>query len=514
MKTLLRLFRLKPYGNQLIDGMAELWLLLAAVNIAAIAICDAIAWAYFGYTTAHGYAAYIAAALAGVIVFTLVGSLDAMFIMHDRSRKRTGLLHRDHLAFAARVVLVVLTFTVTAPFLTQLFFARDIQASIARHNEQRIAAKRAQIERSFDDRINESRAFLSLRQGDLEKEIAGSGASGLYGKGPTAAAIENEIAHLQRDMSATERMKAAELQSFDDNPARYGVDVLREGPETRARAVAELEKSASFRATQRTIKAFLLFMFLGLVCLKLFQPESVRIYYSAQLQSAYTRLKSGVFDNWIDSREHGEMTPVRFADWYENDQQVRDVTDRLRDQTALAVERLRAQEDAVRVLHDTLQQDIARMNAGLAASTETNDAVEHELLAREQELSALTAKIAEEQQALEDFRYDLAGDLPLRDQQLLIATRSKTMSKLAEHRAEAVRINATVTRLRHRLESSRTYEQQLRSSLDGANTEIAALSQALQTARQRRLADILAESNDQLSIPHVPRAGQRPQPST
>ena len=89
LKTLSRLFTLKPYGNHLIDGMTELWLFLAAVNIVSIALCDAIAWAYFGYTTSQGAAAYITAGLAGIIVFTLVGSLDAMFIMHDRS-ERTG----------------------------------------------------------------------------------------------------------------------------------------------------------------------------------------------------------------------------------------------------------------------------------------------------------------------------------------------------------------------------------------------------------------------------------------
>ncbi|HEX6178043.1 MAG TPA: hypothetical protein VF057_06765, partial [Thermoanaerobaculia bacterium] len=86
-RTLSKLFRLKPYDNHLVDGMAELWLFLAAINIASIALCDAIAWAYFGYTTAQGIAAWLAAALAGAVVFALVGSLDAMFVMQDRARR-------------------------------------------------------------------------------------------------------------------------------------------------------------------------------------------------------------------------------------------------------------------------------------------------------------------------------------------------------------------------------------------------------------------------------------------
>src|SRR5688500_11810781 len=189
LRTLFRLFTLKPYGNQLVNGVTETWLLLAAINILSIAFCDAVAWAYFGYTTAHGTAAYAAAALAGLIVFTLVGSLDAMFVMHDRSER--GTLARQRLAIAARVVLVILTFAVTAPFLAQLFFARDIEASIKRRNEQTIAAKRSKIA-----------AQLGARQNDFEKEIAGTGASGRFGRGPTAAAIERDVDALQSELTA------------------------------------------------------------------------------------------------------------------------------------------------------------------------------------------------------------------------------------------------------------------------------------------------------------------------
>src|SRR5688572_29092093 len=160
--------------------MAELWLILAALNIASIAICDAIAWGYFGYTTADGFAAYLAAALAGIIVLVLVGSLDAMFVMHDRSRSDRR-VRRDHLAIGARIILVILTFTVTAPFLTQLFFARDIEANIRRRNEATIAAKRAEVAAGFDSRISAFRTGLTTRQRDLENEIAGSGASRRYG---------------------------------------------------------------------------------------------------------------------------------------------------------------------------------------------------------------------------------------------------------------------------------------------------------------------------------------------
>ncbi|HEU4520454.1 MAG TPA: DUF4407 domain-containing protein, partial [Thermoanaerobaculia bacterium] len=188
-ETLSRLFTLRPYGDHLVDGVARLWLVLASINILSIAFCDAVAWGYFAYTTAQGLAAYTAAAIAGLIVFMLVGSVDAMFVMHDRSQWRW----REYAAIGARIALVILTFTVTAPFLTQLFFARDIEASILRRNEQSIAAKRMEVSANLDRSIAAIGERMTARRRDLEREIAGSGTSGRYGRGPTAAAIEREI---------------------------------------------------------------------------------------------------------------------------------------------------------------------------------------------------------------------------------------------------------------------------------------------------------------------------------
>ena len=188
------------------------------------------------------------------------------------------------------------------------------------------------------------------------------------------------------------------------------------------------------------------------------------------------------------------MTPVRFADWYENDQADRDVTDRLRDQTALAIERLKAQEDAVRVLQDALRLDIGRMNDDLAAAAKVSDELEQELAAAQHELDVLTAKIAEEQQQVADFSYDVADELTLRDQQMLISSRNKTVRNLAEHRAAAARLSTTVRRLTQRLESNRALEEGLRNAMTTAGEEASVLAKTLHEARQRRLGDILAAS--------------------
>lgn len=515
-KTAGKLFRLKPYGNNLVDGVTELWLLFASLNILSIALCDAVAWAYFGYTTASGMAAWVAAAVAGLIVFVLVGSLDAMFVMHDRSNRQRKivedeaglsaklgrLFRRDRVAVLARVILVILTFTVTAPFLTQLFFSRDIAANIQSRNEQRLGEARATIVRNADAQIAALRSERARRSGDLEREIAGTGASGRYGDGPTAAAIRGELATLDAKIGATEAAKESEVRAFDHALAtpdllagRYGIDLVREGPDTRAKVIAELEQSPPFRSTQRAIKAFLLFMFLGLLCLKLFQPESVRIYYSGHLQAAYRRMQAGIFNHRLHPQEHPHaagMSPIRFADWYENDQLLHDETDRLRDQTALAIERLKAQEEAVLVLQETLRKELARIDADLSESSRTGEEIERKVLAARHELSLLNARVADAKQQLGDFRYDAVEELSLRDQQLLISRRNLTERQLSEHRAATLTLSAALERDERRLSAHRAFEEQLRESKKVVEREVETLAGGLHEARQKRVADVLS----------------------
>jgi len=60
------------------------------LNVAAVAFCDAIAWAYPSYTTARGWAAYAAALIGRDRADYRRQSLDATFVMHDTSHTSAG----------------------------------------------------------------------------------------------------------------------------------------------------------------------------------------------------------------------------------------------------------------------------------------------------------------------------------------------------------------------------------------------------------------------------------------
>src|ERR1041384_3409694 len=91
MSTLFRLFRLKPYDDKLVDGVVDSWLVFVRANIMSIALCDAVAWAYWAHITAAGVPGYLTATAAGLIVFFVVASVDASFFMHDSTAHRRSM---------------------------------------------------------------------------------------------------------------------------------------------------------------------------------------------------------------------------------------------------------------------------------------------------------------------------------------------------------------------------------------------------------------------------------------
>jgi hypothetical protein len=76
---------------------------------------------------------------------------------------------------------------------------------------------------------------------------------------------------------------------------------------------------ATDRLTERAGQAFLGFLFVALVLLKLFEPRSVKVYFSEWLQDLYRQYQGGLFDPHLDFAERSigsaPMTPLRFEDW-------------------------------------------------------------------------------------------------------------------------------------------------------------------------------------------------------
>jgi hypothetical protein len=61
--------------------------------------------------------------------------------------------------------------------------------------------------------------------------------------------------------------------------------------------------STRYQNTEIAVKAFLAFVFFGLLLLKLFEPTSIRLYMSEVLQQEYLRYLAGTFDEVLPDSE-------------------------------------------------------------------------------------------------------------------------------------------------------------------------------------------------------------------
>lgn len=518
MNALYRPFHLKPYGDKLADGVVDAWLVFVRLNIVSIAFCDAVAWAYWAHVTANGAAGYVTGAVAALIVFFIVASVDASFVMHDTTahaattpltvHSRIGKsmqwmrrnLRRSHFAILFRIILVAISFTITAPFLTQFFFSRDIAAAIERGNENAQAGKRTQIAASYDVKLAAARTKLARRMLDLEKEVAGMGSSRRYGDGPTAAAIKRDIAEFQQQIAGLEKAKTAELEIFEkatpeELASRYGIDFKREGPATRARVVAAMENSPAFRSMRNSIKWFLAFMFLALMTLKFFQPDAVKHHYSAEMQAAYEKYETGLYNETLDPRERfGQrgMTPARFVRWYIDHQRDLEETERLQNRVAHARAKAEAQNIGFETIGGTIVTDLEKMHADLERANAVRNVLDQQYADARVRLATLRSKIRQQEQELAEFRYDVDAnsDVSLRDADFIVRRKQVFDKQLAANNAALLETETLIANLTQLIEDNRIYRENITASMDTRGRQAADLAELRNAATRRSMEDI------------------------
>jgi hypothetical protein len=268
-----------------------------------------------------------------------------------------------------RGVIVVVSLWITAPFLAQLVFRRDVVETIRSRNGTAIATTRTALAARYDQQLRPLDSALNATQSDGILEAAGQGPSGRYGRGAAVIAMEQRATDLQRRILLITQERDSALFAFDRAPAevlgtRFGVPLLDDGLRSRSEVLEVMMANPDYSGTQVALSVFLSFLFLGLLILKLFQPRSVGIYFSEQLQSLYTDYTQGKFDEHLDphdrARTGAPMTPQRFEEWcllsYRN---VRDEDERRR-RTEQAIQtherKMRTWVDDLRLQEDLLDE--------------------------------------------------------------------------------------------------------------------------------------------------------------
>jgi peptidoglycan hydrolase CwlO-like protein len=323
MNTLWQYVQLRPHGARLLTSSARFWFRSVSALILAMACAEGVAWSYLGYLFGTGTARWLTAGFAGAMMFTVVWIVDTSLVTLDRAwaeHARTLLgvkmpspvkvFARDAARFGLRIGLLCASLTVTAPYLAQVVFHPDIEASIRASAVKSLNSARSALAVRYDNQLLGLQTAIAAQNGAYEREVAGKGTSGRYGNGPAAQAMLADAAKLDRERERVQREKADALTRFnslaadwqsnrDQISALYAVKLSRTSILENRRILDELRKRPENRETEWAIRVFLAIVFLGVLLLKIFEPSSVRLYLSEVLQQEYSRYLAGAFDGML-----------------------------------------------------------------------------------------------------------------------------------------------------------------------------------------------------------------------
>ena len=230
---------------------------------------------------------------------------------------------RDVLSIGTRVGLVALSMYITAPFLAQLMFNDDIERALRDERLALRATARQTLLEPISGRLATLQTQLDERRSALDAEVAGAGRSGKYGDGVAARQIRATVGAIEGEraaLTAEQQRLAAEFDGMNDAALaeRFKLAMPGDSFQERARTLAAI-KNDSYRLTERAVQAFLGFLFVALVLLKLFEPRSVKVYFSERLQGLYRQYRGGLFDPHLEPAERSvgsaPMSALRFEDW-------------------------------------------------------------------------------------------------------------------------------------------------------------------------------------------------------
>lgn len=520
-----RLLTLRTYGGTLCAPAAALWMAFAGIGIALMAAAEASAWAYVGYFLGTDRQRYVAAAAMGGVAFVAVWIVDATFLTLDLRRGEyerrlerlsqttpapphgwwQSLQHAGRSPLGGvlvRLAMVAGSLTIAAPYVSQLFFYRDVASALTRRDVAVIQTQRDSIVASHDARIN----TLNQQQDGLRKQLvdesAGRGPSGRFGRGPTVRTIEDRLSELARQLDVERGAKEAELRTFDSlGPEQlsraYGITTGRDGIQARNEAMATIKTQPGYTRTEWTIRGFLIGLFLMLVVLKLYQPHAAKIYYSEFCQDTYTRYRSGQFDGRLTQQEKvsnaGDMTPLRFDEWLYTD--YTDYERETRGATMLGniLSRQKLEVDAIKGVASGAESDMAPLLQDLDQAQSEVESIGEEVMNAESEITAIAEHVTRHQEAIVALERALAYPRVVGGAEHFVTaldTREAWRTGLADLEKQRGGADLRLQKAKARLAANREELGRIQAAIQSKASVLASAEERLNNARNRALNDI------------------------
>lgn len=509
---------LVPYGSNLLTPGASFWVFAAAIAIFIMASAEAISWAYLGSFLASGKLGNVTGLITGLFIFMVVWIVDSSFVTLDLSRsfyerelsvgrEEEGQASlKDNLKLATglfgRVVIILVTLYVASPFLSQLVFRSDIDAVLRQEEAQQVLEVRDSIAASFENRIQRVQLSRDSLQQAVILESQGIEGSGRYGRGEAVQTIENVINEKEEELSQLVEARDNTLSMFDNASEeelqrKYGIDLQAAGIQQRSEALRTVKENPDYETADLAVKAFLGFLFLAIIILKLFSPRSIRVYYNEQLQDLFAQYRAGLFNSLLSERERSSggtprMSPLRFEDWCLNTYRLLKLQDQIQRQRGLIKANRDSQLSDLRGMISSASDDLEPLVTQHNNKIERLQTLNTDIVRVEKEIEVTERKLSAKNDAIGEMGEQMsAGSLDGQTfaEAARIRTRLLQDVELLEDQLQTLEVELTTLRLgKERAERERV---SLERRMDDAEDLVQRLSAMLQE-EQEKMAEELA----------------------
>lgn len=490
---------LKPYGSNLLCNDTAMWIFSVRLIMLVLILPECTSWGYVAWQVGGREFASVAAYFAVLAAFTLNWTLDGSIMMLNRDKlfsalrpgkPREGSRISEIKVFSlilGRMIMISAVLYSSSSFLVQAMYSKDIEAGLANVNRIRIEQKRQEILKPLNGREVELRKAITEKEHELTKEVQGRLLDGEKGCGPACAVLEEQLRSLRASLAKIESQEKSVQETFEHKtPAElddlFHIQLLGDGMEARGQIVEQLKKNEGFKRTEWSIQGALFILFIGLLLLKLYQPPSVLLFYSAALQDLHKRYRDNALNHLLRDHETptsrpGGMTPHEFAKWAEviylpllDDERFRQQQTRLDEDYGRKKVELNRQESFVEAELEALtakQRELAIQGMKLEkemnhASAQANT-LEADIANSEEEYNKLKGALSQQSIPVDAYAVILSRSEKLlhvmrqhsEERDCLKALFQDCTKQLAQHRFDQGRLAEYASRLREELKFAR-----------------------------------------------------------
>lgn len=327
---------LRQSGNELLTNGARGYLIAMSVIMILVAAAEGMAWGYFG-TAFIATNPIISGVLLGIFVFLLIWFFDRMlltsdFMEHKHRLQLNGLIETEKDAKTSknasyrlygflilRLAIALASLYIAAPYVTQLVFNADIENKQQENFQQAVLDVKQKYQDNQQAQLDKLMQKVEQKNNDYQQEIAGGSGSisGFRGVGVTAKAIGQELEDLKQQYQQTsietkEHLQKIELALKNRNYAELialDIRVDKDSPILRRAAIEDIRKQypKEFAEVEHTVQGLLFILAFILLSMKLMQFNTVKLYFSSNLQSKWNQYCLGKYDPYLPETEKRQV---------------------------------------------------------------------------------------------------------------------------------------------------------------------------------------------------------------